>query len=140
LVQAAPTKDVMACVGVPEIEANGSPLTNPQDIRAVQEIKPDTPVSETETAVPRGGARILLRAQPGVTAEWLQRIAECHTAKVAVTSKPALTFSPLDVKGALVTVQSMGNGFAVDITSPDVKVAKEIFTRAQAVAPRPPAH
>jgi hypothetical protein len=129
-------KDKLACVGVPEIEASGSPLVNPTDVRAVQEIKPDAPVSETETVVPRGGARILLRAQPGMTAEWLQRIADCHMAKVAVTSPLALTASPLDVKGAVVSVQSTGNAFAVDITSPDVKVSKEILTRSLAMAPR----
>jgi hypothetical protein len=136
----AANTDTMACVGVPEIEANGSPLVNPNDVRAVQEIKPDTPVSETETVVPRGGARILLRAQPGMTAEWLQRIAECHMAKVAVSSPTTLTASPLDVKGALVSVQSTGNGFSVDITSPDFKVAKEILSRSRALKPLQPIH
>jgi hypothetical protein len=138
--QAAPSRDTMACVGVPEIAINGSPLTNPDDVRAVQEIKPDQPVSETETVVPRGGARILLRAQPGMTAEWLQRIAECHMAKVAVASPTMLTTSPLDVKGALVSVQSTGNGFSVDITSPDVRIAREILTRARAIRPLQPIH
>jgi hypothetical protein len=140
LAQTAPRQDTMGCVGVPEIAMNGSPLTNPNDVRAVQEIKPDAPVSETETVIPRGGARILLRAQPGMTAEWLQRIAECHMAKVAVATPATLTSSPLDVRGALVSVQSTGNGFAVDITSPDVKVAREILTRARAVKPLQPIH
>ena len=138
--QAAQKVDTMACVGVPEIEINGSPLTNPDDVRAVQEIKPDQPVSETETVVPRGGARILLRAQPGMTAEWLQRIAECHMARVAVSTPATLTTSPLDVKGALVSVQSTGNGFSVDITSPDVKISREILTRARAIRPLQPIH
>jgi hypothetical protein len=138
--QTSAKNDTMACVGVPELEINGSPLVNPNDVRAVQEIKPATPVSETETVVPRGGARILLRAQPGMTAEWLQRIAECHMAKVAVAAPATLTPSPLDVKGALVSVQSTGNGFAVDITSPDVKVSKEILTRARALKPLQPIH
>jgi hypothetical protein len=138
--QAAPQRDTMACVGVPEIAVDGSPLTNRDDIRAVQEIKPDSPVSETETVVPRAGARILLRAQPGMTAEWLQRIAECHMAKVSVSSPTTLTSSPLDVKGALVSVQSTGNGFAVDITSPDVKIGREILERARALRPLQPIH
>jgi hypothetical protein len=140
LAHAAPPKDTMGCVGVPELAANGSPLTSPDDIRAVQEIKPDSPVSETETVTPRGGARILLRAQPGMTAEWLQRVADCHSAKVAVSSPATLTMSPLDIKGVLVSVQSMGNGFAVDITSPDVKVAREILERARAIRPLQPIH
>jgi hypothetical protein len=133
----APARDPMACVGVPEIDSGGARLTDPQFVRAVQEIKPAAPVSEAETVVPRGGARILLRAQPGMTAEWLQRIAECHMAKVAAANPATLTGSPLDVKGALVSVQSSGDGFAVDITSPDVRVAREILTRARAMAPRP---
>jgi hypothetical protein len=136
----APAKDTMGCVGVPEVAINGAPLTNPDDVRAIQEIKPDSPVSETQTIIPRGGARILLRAQPGMTAEWLQRIADCHMGKVAVASPTTLTTSPLDVKGALVSVQSTGSGFAVDITSPDIKVAKEILTRARAIKPLQPIH
>ena len=90
--------------------------------------------------MPRGGARILLRAQPGMTAEWLQRIADCHMAKVAVENPAMLTSSPLDVKGALVSVQSTGNGFSVDITSPDVRVARDILTRARALKPLQPRH
>jgi hypothetical protein len=131
-------RDSMACVGVPEIQANGSPLYFADDIRAIQEIRPDAPVSETETVVPRGGARILLRAQPGMTAEWLQRIAQCHMAKVSVSAPVTLTTSPLDVKGALVSVQSMGDGFAVDITSTDFKVSKEILRRSRALKPGQP--
>ena len=98
-------------MGVPEIEARGSPLVNPTDVRAVQEITPDAPVSETgENRSFRAAAPAdLLRAQPGMTAEWLQRIADCHMAKVAVTSPLALTASPLDVRGAVVSVQSTGN-------------------------------
>jgi hypothetical protein len=138
--QTSARNDTMSCVGVPEVEPNGSPLVNPNDVRAIQEIKPATPVSETETVVPRGGARILLRAQPGMTAEWLQRIAECHMARVAVAKPAMLSTSPLDVKGALVSVQSMGNAFAVDITSPDVKVSKEILVRAHALKPLQPIH
>ncbi|HVU50987.1 MAG TPA: hypothetical protein VHL80_09900 [Polyangia bacterium] len=138
--QTVPRRDTMACVGVPEIAANGAPLTDPDDVRAVQEIKPDQPVSETETVIPRGGARILLRAEPGMTAEWLQRIAECHMAKVAVAVPGTLSTSPLDVRGALVSVQSTGDGFSVDITSPDVKTAREILTRARAIKPLQPIH
>jgi hypothetical protein len=140
LSHAAPPKDPMACVGVPEVAADGSPLMSVNDIRTVQEVRPATPVSETETTIPRGGARILLRAEPGMTAEWLQRIADCHTAKVAASDPATLTSSPLDVKGALVTVQSTGNGFSVDITSPDVRVSKVILERARAVKPLQPVH
>ena len=130
-----PSKDQhkVACRGVPQEQWSAEELTRQQDIKAVQEIKAEGPVSETETTTERAGARILLRAQPGVTAEWLQRIAECHMARVAASS-PA-TQSPLDVKGASVTVQTVGDGFAVDITSTDRVVAKQIFARARALVP-----
>ena len=61
-------------------------------------------------------------------------------AKVAVATPATLTTSPLDVKGALVSVQSTGNGFSVDITSPDVKISREILTRARAIRPLQPIH
>jgi len=133
----APARNGMACSGVPDVDTNGSPLVNPEDVRSIQEIRAEAPVSEAETVVPRGGARILLRAQPGMTAEWLQRIAECHSSHVAVANPAMLTSSPLDVKGARVTVQSTGDGFAVDITSADYKVAREILARAKAMVPPP---
>jgi len=133
-----PARDVLAaCRGVPTAEWTAASLTNPRNVRAVQEVKPEMPVSETETVVQRWGARILLGAQPGMTAEWLQRVAECHMAQVATSASVALTQSPLDVKGALVAVQSAGDGFAVDITSRDPKVGREILTRARALAPQP---
>ena len=131
-----PARDVQAaCRGVPTAEWTAASLTNPRNVRAVQEVKPELPVSETETVVQRWGARILLGAQPGMTAEWLQRVAECHMAQVA-TANVALTQSPLDVRGALVSVQSAGDGFAVDVTSRDPKVGREILARARTLAPQ----
>jgi hypothetical protein len=127
-----------ACYGVPASQWDGSPILAAQTLRGVQEIKPDAPVSEAETVVPRAGARLLLRATPGMTAEWMQRIAECHMAQVAAAPPWTLTSSPLDVKGALVSVQSSGDGFTVDITSPDIKVARDILNRAKALVPPPP--
>jgi hypothetical protein len=124
-----------ACKGVPEAQWSGAPLTDPQDIRAVQEVKTEPPASETETVVARAGARILLRAQPGMTVEWLQQVAECHLARVGAASA-RVAASPLDVKGASVAVHSAGDGFAVEITSADRKAAKEILARAQALVPR----
>lgn len=137
---AAPSQSAIverACYGVPASQWDGSPLLAAQTLRGVQEIKPETPVSEAETVVPRAGARLLLRATPGMTAEWMQRIAECHMAQVAAAPPWTLTSSPLDVKGAMVAVQSSGDGFTVDITSPDVKVARDILNRAKALVPPP---
>jgi hypothetical protein len=134
-VPAAP--NLPACRGIPASEWSASALTNRADIMAVQEIRPETPASETESVVQRWGARIVLQAQPGMTAEWLQRVAECHRAQVTVGDPASFTDSPLDVKGARTTVQSTGNGFSVDITSGDPRVGREILARARGLAPQP---
>jgi len=51
----APAQDT-SCRGVPEAQWNGAPLTSPQGIRSVQEVRTEPPASETETQalVPRG--------------------------------------------------------------------------------------
>jgi hypothetical protein len=101
---------------------------------AVEEIKPEDSMVESLPSDPRAGARVLLAAGPGVTAEWLERIGECHIAQNAARGYPqGAAPSPLDVKGAAVRVSSVGDGFAVDITSYNWKAAREILRRARAL-------
>jgi hypothetical protein len=121
-----------ACKGVPDPERNVRLLTNRQDVVAVGEIKPDDSLFQDSSPDPRAGARVLVVAEPGVTAEWLERIAECHIAQNAARGYPqSAASSPLDVKGAAVHVSSVGDGFAVDITSYDWKAGREILRRAR---------
>jgi hypothetical protein len=134
----APAANLPACRGIPVDQWTASALINQADISAVQEIKPETPASETESVTQRWGARIVVRAKPGMTAEWLQRVADCHTAQVAVAEPTSLTSSPLDVKGARVTVTSAGDGFSVEVTSGDPRVGREILARSMPLAPPPP--
>jgi len=123
-----------ACRGLHDAEQYVGLLTNRQDVLAVDEIKPEESMVESLTPDQRAGARILLAAGPGVTAEWLERIGECHIAENAARGYPqGATLSPLDVKGAAVHVSSVGDGFAVDITSYNWKAAREILTRARAL-------
>jgi hypothetical protein len=123
-----------ACRGVPDAERYIWLLTNRQAVLAVGEIKPEESMVESFAPDPRAGARVLLAAGPGMTAEWLERIGECHIAQSATRGyPPGATQSPLDVKGAEVSVRSVGDGFAVDITSYDWKAAREILRRARAL-------
>jgi hypothetical protein len=123
-----------ACRGVPDAERHVWLLTNRQDVVAVGEIRPEESMIESQTPDPRAGARVLLAAGPGVTAEWLERIGECHIAQNAARGYPqSAAASPLDVKGAEVQVRSVGDGFAVDITSYDWKAGREILRRARAL-------
>jgi hypothetical protein len=126
-----------ACRSVPDQERYDWLAMNRQDIVAVQEVKSREPMVSSLVYVPpdrRAGARVLLTARPGETAEWIQRIAECHIARSTVRGYPqGGTSSALDVKGAAVRVSSTGDAFAVEITSTDVDAAREILRRVRAL-------
>src|SRR4051794_31373436 len=87
--QPTPAANLPACRGIPASDWGASMLTT--EISSVQEVRPETPASETEAVVQRWGARIIVRAQPGLTAEWLQRVADCHVAQVTATDPATLT-------------------------------------------------
>jgi hypothetical protein len=122
------------CNGVSDPERYVRLLSNRQNVVAVGEIKPDDFLLGDSSPDPRSGARVRVAAEPGVTAEWLQRLAECHIAQNAARGYPQSAVpSPLDVKGAAVQVSSVGDGFAVDVTSYDWKAGREILRRARAL-------
>ena len=121
-----------ACRGVPDVERYVWLLTSRKDVLAVQEIKPETSMVEVLMSDPRAGARVLLAVGPGVTAEWLERVGECHIANNAARGYPqGAAPTALDVKGAAVHVSSLGDSFAVDITSDDRDAGREILRRAR---------
>jgi len=123
-----------ACLGVPDAERYVWLVTNRQDIVAVQEVKLQEPMVYSVAPDPHAGARILLAARPGETAEWLQRIAECHIAWNSARGYPqGGASSALDVEGAVVQVSSTGDAFAVEITSTDVRAVREILRRVRAL-------
>ncbi len=68
------------------------------------------------------GADIKIAAQPGLTQEWLQKTIERSIASGDCDfGAPHLT----------VNVLSAGNGFEVQLTTPDEKAAHEVLRRAQ---------
>lgn len=73
------------------------------------------------------GARIDVRAEPGLTAEWLQLTIEQHLAKM----RGGMANCPLDMKEVRVSVDSAGAGFAVKIVAKNATQAKEVLERAQ---------
>jgi hypothetical protein len=122
------------CIGIADADRYVSLFTNRQYLLAVDEIRREESMVESVTPDPRSGARVLLAAMPGVTAEWLQRIGECHIAQIAASAYLlGVVGSPLDVTGAEVRVRSVGDAFEVDITSYDWKAGREILRRARAL-------
>lgn len=83
------------------------------------------------------GAVVTVRAVEGLTAEWLQRVVDCHLARNAAVGHemPEMPDCPLVPKGASATVASTGSGFAVTIQSEDEGAAEDILARARRLSP-----
>lgn len=127
--------EARACVGISEEDRDTSPFYHREDIASVSDVNKSEArgKAQIETAV---GSRVVFRAVPGLTAEWLQRLVDCHMARAAAVGyeMPEMPFCPLAVKGANATVTSTGDGFAVEITSGDGKSVEEIRRRAKALS------
>ncbi|HVZ73806.1 MAG TPA: hypothetical protein VHJ20_15610 [Polyangia bacterium] len=130
----ASTNPDVACHGVRDADSQIGLFTDARNIVRYQRLTPRQPASETETAESRGGVRIFLTARPGMTPEWLQRIAECHIAREIAKRYQDATQSPLDVPGITVSVTSTGDGFAVDLLADTAKAADELVRRTTRVA------
>lgn len=74
------------------------------------------------------GARVNVRAEPGLTAEWLQLTIQQHLAKMEGTT---MAGCPLDLDSVRVEVDSAGAGFAVKLIAKNPAQAKEVLHRAQ---------
>jgi phosphoserine phosphatase len=74
------------------------------------------------------GAEVFVRAEPGLTAEWLQLTIERHLAQMQAGHMAGCA---LDLDGVRVQVDSAGPGFAVKIIAKNPSQAKEVLRRAQ---------
>jgi hypothetical protein len=74
------------------------------------------------------GAEVVVQAEPGLTAEWLQLTIQRHMAQMGAMG---MANCALDMKEVRVSVESAGSGFAVKITGKNATQAKEILRRAQ---------
>lgn len=122
-----------ACVGISDDDRNMSPFEHLEDIASVEPLKERIgPKSALQRTV---GATVTFLAVPGMTAEWLQRVVDCHLARNASLghSVPEMANCPLVPKGAQARVTSTGNGFAVAVRADDPQSAQDILTRAQRV-------
>jgi hypothetical protein len=81
---------------------------------------------------------VTIRAVPGLTAEWLQRVVDCHVARNAALGHvvPEMPYCPLVPKGVHATVSSVHGGFAVAIRADDGEGAQEVLRRAEALIKR----
>jgi hypothetical protein len=136
--QALRDAEARACAGIPDVDRDMSPFDHREDISGVTPYNAPAPgaAGVKQQVTKLEGAVVTFRAVPGMTAEWLQRVVDCHVARNASMgfNMPEMATCPLSVKGAKAKVGSTGNGFAVTVESDDSGSAQEILRRAQALA------
>jgi hypothetical protein len=126
--------EAKACAGLDPDDRDMSPFQHTEDIVAVKPLVMSEfdargrPPSERTL-----GALVTFRAVPGLSAEWLQRIVDCHLARNAALGHevPEMPDCPLVPAGVEAHVSSAGKGFAVAVRSNNPKVAREILSRAE---------
>jgi hypothetical protein len=125
-----------ACAGISDEDRDISPFYHREDIQSVSALTATT-TSGKGSAQREVGATVVFRAVPAMTAEWLQRVVDCHLARAAAVGHdmPEMSYCPLMPKGVKAKVTSAGNGFAVNLSAEDAATVAEIKRRARALAP-----
>lgn len=129
--------EARACVGISPDDRDISPFEHTADIAAIEPLMAQIGTQRTTTSEGMVGAVVTFRAVPGMTAEWLQRVVDCHLARNASLghAMPEMPDCPLVPRGAQARVRSTGDGFAVEIRSDDEATAREILARAKRLRP-----
>lgn len=125
-----------ACAGLRDDDRDVSPFAHREDIASVSPLS--VPVTSARmTSQHTVGAVVTFRALPGMTAEWLQRVINCHMARAAALGHDAtgMAYCPLMVRGVSAQVASTGDGFAVAVRGADEDATREILRRSQELAP-----
>lgn len=127
--------EAAACGGLSEDDRDTSPFDRREDVAGTEPLQSVASGGRGATAPHLVGASVTIRAVPGLTKEYLQRLVTCHAARNASMgfAMPEMASCPLSVKGASATVESAGAGFRVDIRADDSQAAEEILRRARAL-------
>ena len=102
-------------------------VLNQHRVTAVQPLNATQTYGRSST-VQLVGARVLVEAEQGLTAEWLQLSIQRHMTQM---SSSGMKNCALDAKDVTVRVKSAGAGFAVEISGKDTTQAQEILRRAK---------
>ena len=133
-------EEARACGGISDGDLKNAPFARPEEITSVQPLLVEAyPRDDNPPTYELGGALVTLRASPGLTSEWLQRLVNCDLARggALADSVPELSNSPLAFRGASVYVHSTGDGFAIEISSDEQRIAKEILASAERLFQHP---
>jgi hypothetical protein len=135
------TAEEKACQGLAPDDRDMSPFEHTEDIASVEPHARSRSGGKAGGTSTVDGAVVTFLAVRGMTAEWLQRVVDCHLARNAALGHdvPEMPDCPLVPKGAEATVESTGTGFAVTVWADDAEVGHEILARAQRLLPAAPA-
>jgi hypothetical protein len=128
--QALREAEAKACTGISEADREMSPFAHGEDIESVEAYSVMSGGKMASTRM--NGVRVVFRAVPGLTAQWLQRSMECHLARNASLGHdvPEMAYCPLALRHVVVSVNATRTGFAVTVTSSDPETAREVARRA----------
>lgn len=132
--QALRDAEARACVGISEADRNMSPFEHRADVESVTPLEVTVGPPKVQYKR-RAGAVVTLRATPGMSAPWLQRLVDCHLARNAALGHvvPEMPSCPLVPKDVAASVTATRSGFAVTITSDDDATVEEIIRRAESL-------
>jgi hypothetical protein len=128
------------CAGVqggPDVNA----VLSGQAVTGVRPLYGAKDPSKSDVQDTLQGATVTVAAQPGMTAEWLDRVLECHSAAETL-GQTAGYRDPFYLPDAVVEimVQPARDGFAINVSTASQSNAQRILDRATAwVSQRPPA-
>jgi hypothetical protein len=121
------------CSGIPAKEREQGILAYREAMSAAQPLKESQLVGKTKIFHTRGVV-FAVRAEPGMTAPWLERVAACHidlSTSGQLASNAGAT-DPLLVPGTTVRVEEAAMGYVVSVRVPNDDAASEVTRRAQA--------
>jgi hypothetical protein len=124
-------QEQVACYGLRDSDRVQGPFARPDQITSIEVVR-DRGVFPKGPLVPVGVA-VDLRAEQGMTQQWLGRVVACHMAHVAVVGQDPQP-SPLSVANTQVSVTSTSVGFRVTVTSHDLDVARSVVHKGQELA------
>ncbi len=127
--------EAAACAGIADTDREQGPFVHPNELTGVEVLR-------DRGAFPKGplqpvGIAVYVRAEPGMTQQWLGRVVACHRAYVAAVGQGRFG-SPLTVPDADVSVSATQVGFRVSITSRDIDAARSVVERGRELASTSP--
>lgn len=123
--------EATACAGFSGADLDTSPFVHVDDITDVRPLQEEHLGRHLEIQI--HGAIVTFRKVPGLTADYLQRLVDCHIARIVALGHdlPEMPDCPLVPRGATAKVRETRDGYDVIIRAEGYEAAGEILDRAK---------